>query len=140
MPCGLCFEWDRYGAHNGKLIRPTVPEVRRAPGGQVVDAQGRILTGPGGVPILSPYHPRAIKTGNREPNPARTRYPDYTKADLARLSNPGRVFTKDNHRWLEQRAVLDMELLEKLGGTTVERMGTTRHPLFRVMPPCPENM
>lgn len=36
--------------------------------------------------------------------------------------------------------MLDMELLEKLGGTTVERMGTTRHPLFRVMPPCRENM
>ncbi len=84
----LVFEWDRYGSRNGKLIRATRPEVRRAPGGQVVDGRGKIVLGPGGQPVYSPHDSRAIRTGKRELNPARNRYPEYGVDDLVRLAYP----------------------------------------------------
>ena len=133
----LCFEWDKYGGHKGKLIRPSRPKVRRNGGGQVVDASGRVLTGPGNQPIYTPYDKRAILTGEREPNPARSRYPEYTPDDLVALAFPGHIFADKTSRWLlRHRAVKTLPRLE-LAGVVVERLGTDRHPLFRVMPPDP---
>ena len=133
----LCFEWDKYGGHKGKLIRPTRPEVRRAVGGQVLDASGRVLTGPGNQPVYTPHDKRAILTGEREPNPARSRYPDYIPDDLVVLTFPGHVFA-DKHirREMRRRAVKAVDRLER-AGVVVERMGTPRHPTYRVMPPDP---
>ena len=136
----LCFEWDKYGGHKGRLIRPSRPKVRRAGGGQVVDASGRVLTGPGNQPIYTPYDKRAILTGEREPNPARSRYPEYTPDDLVALAFPGHVFA-DKHirREIRRRAVKALDRLERTG-VVVERMGTPLHTTFRVMPPDPPEL
>ena len=85
----LCFEWDRHGGRGGKLIRPTRPEVLRAPGGQILDAKGEIITGRGGKPVYTPHDPRAIATGRREPNPARARYPEYSADEAGSDGLPG---------------------------------------------------
>ena len=130
----LCFEWDKYGGHNGKLIRPTRPEVRRAVGGQVLDASGRIITGPGNMPIYTPHDKRAILTGAREPNPARSRYPDYTLDDLAVMTFD--KVPKHMRRVLRRRTAKAVDRLERTG-VFVERMGTPRHPTYRIMPPDP---
>ena len=136
----LCFEWDKYGGHKGKLIRPSRPVVRRAGGGQVVDASGRVITGPGNQPIYTPYDKRAILTGEREPNPARSRYPEYTPDDLVALAFPGHIFADKNIRGvMRQRAVKALDRLE-LAGVVVEQRGTPLHPTFRIMPPDPPEL
>ena len=126
----LVFEWDKYGGHGGRLILPTRPEVRRAKGGQVLDAQGSILTGPGGIPVYTPHHPKAIRTGKREPNPARKRYPEYSPDDLVHLAFPGQVFTEKNRSVYRRRAIEAVGRLQR-ADLVVERLGTR----FRIMPP-----
>ena len=132
MYLSLCFEWDKYGARNGRLILPTRPEVRRAPGGQIVDAQGRVLTGKGNRPVYSLHDPRAIRTGAREPNPAAsTRYPMYTPDDRVALAFPAQVF-KDKHVRREMRRRADKAVARlKCEGIVVEREGH----YWRIMPP-----
>ena len=132
----LCFEWDKYGAHKGKLTLPTQPVVLRAPGGQVLDAQGRPLTGRGNQPVYTPHDKRAVATGERELNPARNRYPDYAPYDLVPMAYPGRV-VKANERVLRQRSEKALYRLQK-EGIPVEQLGTVRHPRFRPMPPAPK--
>ena len=126
----LCFEWDRYGGHNGKLIRPTRPVVRRAEGGQVVDAHGQIITTRGGKPVYSPHDRRAIKTGQREDNPDRKRYPDYSADDSVFL------FYGPGHRDPKYRERTDKhaELGEKAGAWTIEKLGDSPTARWRIMP------
>ena len=71
----------------------------------------------------------------REPNPARSRYPEYTPDDLVALAFPGQVF-KHTRRDIRLRAVAALQRLET-AGVVVERMGMTLHPTFRPMPPDP---
>ena len=131
----LCFEWDKYGARKGKLILPTQPVVLRALGGQVVDAQGNIVTGRGNQPVLSPHDKRAVATGERELNPARSRYRDYTLDALVARTYLGREFTEDR-RVYRRRTLVALARLEK-EGVVVERLGTARYLTFRPMPPDP---
>ena len=135
----LCFEWDRYGARRGKLIRPTLPVVRRSNEGYVVNAEGKILTGKGGVPVRSPYDERAIRTGARSPNPGRKRYPVYASDDLVRLCYPAYEAVKPatRRKW-RGRAWRAIEMIEKVGGCFIERIGTGKDKdslPWRVMPP-----
>ena len=129
----LCFEWDKYGARKGKLTLPTRPEVRRAEGGQIVDAKGNIITGRGNVPVYSVHDRRAIKTGRRELNPARSNYPSYSPDDRVALAFPARVF-EDRHRrtMFRSRADKAVKRLEE-AGVVVERESG----LWRIMPPDP---
>ena len=132
MYLSLCFQWDKHGGRNGRLVLATRPEVRRAPGGQVLDAQGRILAGKGNRPVYSPHDPRSIRTGAREPNPeARKRYPMYAPDDRVALAFPAQVF-KDRRRRADarRRADLAVERLKR-EGIVVEREGH----YWRIMPP-----
>ena len=134
----LAFEWDRYGGHNGRLILPSRPVVDRAPGGQVVNAHGLVLTGPGGRPVISPHDPRAIRTGDREPNPARTRYPEYTADNLAAMAYPADTLPRlsvANRRQYRRRALEAARQIAALGGAQIEDVGGGH---WRVMPPDPE--
>ena len=133
----LCFEWDKYGGRKGKLILPTQPVVERAKGGQVLDAHGNILTGRGRQPVYTPHDKRAIQTGQRELNPARRRYPWYTPDDLVFRAFPGNVFAaKINRSEMRRRGISAVNRVEK-EGVVVERMGTGKHELFRLMPADP---
>ena len=135
----LCFEWDRYGARRGKLVRPTLPEVRRSEEGYVLDAKGKILTGKGRVPVRSPYDERAIRTGARLPNPERIRYPVYGSDNLVRLCYPAyEAANPATRRKWRGRAWKAIQMIEKAGGCSIERIGTGKDKdslPWRVMPP-----
>ena len=136
----LCFDWDRYGARSGRLIRPTQPIVKRSAAGHIVDGLDRPVLGKGGFPIKSPHDPRAIPTGGREPNPGRTRYPPYGADELAR-----RFFQES--KWIcdpvrrskaQQRARREVLRIECQGGCVIERLGPqyiNDSLPWRVMPP-----
>ena len=129
MYLNLCCDWDYYGGRNGKLIRPTRPEVLRADGGQVVDSEGRIVTSNTRQPIFSPHDPRAIRTGRRELNPARERYPFKEEQDLLLMAyGPAFVsshVSRRNRARYVARALKGLSHIEELGGCTVEQMENT---------------
>ena len=138
----LCFEWDRYGSRNGKLILPTRPIAKRDTQGRILDAQGRIITGADGVPVKSPYDRRAILTGEREPNPARNRYPEYWADDLVFLAFRNLAPPGSTRRVQQMRARRAVELIEKVGGCTIERRGSNSNNgliPWRPMPPHPNS-
>ena len=143
----LCFEWDRYGAttdakaspgHKRKLVRHDRPEVKRDGAGYVLDARGRVVTNRRGEPETSPFNRRAVRTGAREPNPARDCYPHYDADDLVRLCFPLKVFDDPAaRRAMRMKARRAIEKLESIGGCTIERCGHNprEHLLpWRVMP------
>ena len=123
----LCCEWDRYGARGGRLIKPTRPEVLRAPGGQVTDSQGRVLTNADHTPVFTHNDRRAVRTGNREPNPARQRYPEKNRQDLLLMAyGPeyvARHINRKNRPVYVNRAVKALRHIEGLQGCTIEELG-----------------
>ena len=80
--------FDTCGTAKGRLIAPTLPEVRRDPAGYVVDARGRVATEKGGAPTRRATHPLAVQTGERERNPAADRYRWIAGRDLILLGYP----------------------------------------------------
>ncbi len=145
----LCFDWDRYGSttnpnaavgHQRYLILPTRPVAKRDGEGYILDPDGKVITAKGGVSVKSPYDRRAIRTGEREPNPARERYPEYDADDLAALCYPDNVVknaSKSNRAHMPVRARKDLRLVQAVGGATIERLG--RNPNkdcvpWRIMP------
>ena len=85
--------FDRYGTIAGRMIAPTLPVVHRDPAGYVLGASGKVLT-ERGRPSRRATHPRAVQTGQREPNPEalRTALPSTHRArsDSGRLPPRGR--------------------------------------------------
>ena len=134
----LCCDWNEVATHGGRLIRPSQPEVRRATGGQVVDARGNIVTGKDGKPVTSPHHPKAVATGERAPNEARKRYRSYNANDLVSLCYPANVLVDQyNVRKYRARAMNATRLIERVGGCTIEPLGGSyQHGLpWRIMAP-----
>ena len=133
----LACEWDRYGGHNGRLVRPTRPEVLRDPAGHVLDATGNVALEQGRRPATSPHHPQAVHTGGRELNPARSRYPEYDGDDLIALCYHIDGITKDHRRKYLTRAAKRLEYMESLGAVSIERLnpGWKQGLPWRIMPP-----
>ena len=128
----LSLQWDRYGARGGKLIRPTVPVVRRDSAGYVVDAQGTVLLDRYCNPTRDWHHRRAVRTGEREPNPSRDRYPLQGPDDQVKLAFPTQNFTTPTARKNSRRAA--RAAIKRLVGArvvVVEEVGSKR----RLMPP-----
>ena len=84
----ICIHLDRYGARNGKLIQPTRPKVIRNEQGQILDANDQPVVYKSGKPVKRWSDNRAVPTGDREENPARTRYPTLGKNQLIALFYP----------------------------------------------------
>lgn len=133
----LVFDWERYAMHGGRLIRPTRPAVERDKTGIVLNAHRNRLIGHNGQPIRNPYDKRAVRTGEREPNPARTRYPEYDNYDLVHLAYSEKVLMKDKtpaaRRVRKQRTKKAIELIAKAGGCTIEK--SYRGKIWRIMAP-----
>lgn len=137
----LCFEWDYFGSRGGKLILPTRPKHRRDQAGLLLDAKGDVITGKGGAAVKNPYQTKqAVPTGEREPNPARTRYGTYDAEGLLRLCYPAgviRSLTPDTKRVYVGRAIAAILRIEKAGGCVIERLGRNGGLPWRIMPPTP---
>ena len=87
--------------------------------------------GPGGRPVYTPHDKRAIQTGRREPNPARTRYPVYSRDDLAALAFPPSAWAdKNNRHKLRERALKAACEIKALGGCVID----SERGLWRIMP------
>lgn len=157
----LCFDWDYYAGHRGKLPLPTRPEVLRDPatkvllnaegtpilGAVIKDDEGRPRKDRGGnyiaagsMPAKAWNDPRAVRTGRREPNPEIQRYRVYEVDDLVRLCYPVTVYddqnTRRQARLMARRAI---EVIEEKGGCIIEplapRGGAHRPPPWRILPP-----
>lgn len=136
----LCFDWDYYGGRRGKLALSTRPVAVRNEQGYILTPDGDVVTGKGGVPVKSPYDRRAIRTGEREANPAaRALYPEYDADDLVRLCYPASVYDKTEERKkMRQRAKAAVLLVAKVGTADIEpvspRKGDPGALPWRIMP------
>ena len=118
----LCFEWDKYGARNGRLILPSRPEVRRAEGGHWWwTPGGRFGHGAatGGYEGLSTprmtSEPSRSGGANRTPPGLVTR--SIREDDLAALAFPPSAWAdKNNRHKLRERALKPACELKALGG------------------------
>ena len=79
--------WDEFGTHAGKVIQATRPAVLRDDEGSLLDSKGRKIADREGRPIRRWSHPKAVPLGEREPNPAASRYPILSEYDLLRMVN-----------------------------------------------------
>ena len=83
----VAYLWDEFGTHAGKVIQATRPAVLRDDEGSLLDSRGRKIADREGRPIRRWSHPKAVPLGEREPNPAASRYPILTEYDLLRMVN-----------------------------------------------------
>ena len=139
----LAFDWDRHGAftvpyaqtgRKYKLIRPTRPAAVRDDNGRVLDINGNVISRSNGAPVDTPFHPKAVLTGEREPNPSRLRYPPKSRDDL--VSMTFWPIPSANVRPYRRRAIDAALLLEESGICVIERLGSSgdRFP-WRITPP-----
>ena len=85
--------------------------------------------------VKSPYDRRAIRTGEREPNLARERYPEYDADGLVVLCYPDSVFKMPQSRTApicRFAPARILELVQAVGGATIERLG--RNPNMDCVP------
>ena len=119
---GLCAHFDRYGSRRGHLIAATRPEVDRDELGQILDHQGQPIRDKRGAVSKKWSDPRAVRTGQREPNPERTRYPTLCRDELVALIYPLDPPTSkqdERDKWKQTQRAL--ERIEKAGGIIIER-------------------
>ena len=81
-----CWLIDRYGTVPQGIIDPTKPVENRDADGYLLAGDGTRIFDSRGKPITNPY--RAAKQLEREPNPARKKYPILPFNDLTRACFP----------------------------------------------------
>ena len=116
---------DRYGTTKGRLIAPTLPVVRRDAAGYILDAKGKIVTekGAGGVrrPTKRATHPKAVHTGEREPNPEADRAYRWVEGDdLLLLANGYLADTPAGRRGQKHLALKTVRSIQEKGYVRVE--------------------
>lgn len=123
-----CWIFDHYGTSPKGIIESTRPVENRDADGYLLQDGSHIRT-PRGDKIKNPYNPNAIAQLEREPNPARKRYPILTVDDLVRACYPKGFDSKRRAMYLK-RAKKAWTELEKEGIIQIER-----HALgWRIMP------
>ena len=127
----LIFQWDRYGGHAGRLIKPMRRRVKRNEQGILLDARGRVITDRSGQPVTSANDRRAIPIGGREPNPAVERYPEYGPENLIEACYSPDAIAEMRTQPNAWRAALlrsreTFELVEKIEGCVIMRLGPRR--------------
>lgn len=118
----LCAHFDRYGSRRGHLIAATRPEVKRDELGQILNDQGQPIRDKRGAVSKKWSDPRAVRTGQREANPERTRYPALSRDELIALIyplDPPTSSQDERNKWKATQAAL--ERMESAGGTVIER-------------------
>ena len=127
----ICVHLDRYGGRKGHLIAATRPEVKRNEQSQILDHKGEVIRNRRGYPIDRYTDPRAIHTGKREPNPARTQYPALGKDERIALFYPLDPPTSpqdERDKWKATKRAL--RRIEREGGLVIEKVRDG----WRIMP------
>ena len=128
------YMWDEFGTHGGKVIQATRPAVLRDDDGSLLDYSGRKIVDRDGRPIRRWSHSKAVPLGEREPNPAASRYPLLTEDDLLRMVNA----TGTDHSRAARRAARRAfdKMAEDQIITLDDRLTAANgEPGFRIMPP-----
>ena len=157
----LCFDWDYYGGHQGRLALPTRPEVLRDPETEtILDDKGRAIVGTlvrnrdgtarkdkhgnfltvGDRRVKAWSDPRAVRTGKRERNPQVDRYPVYEADDLVRLCYPAAVYNDaETRRKMRHKARQAIQQIKAKGGCVIELVAPRHNnldgPPWRLLPP-----
>ena len=119
---GLCALRNRYATHKGRILPPRVPEVLRDRSGALVDVRGRIVTGPGRIPVKHWNDPRAVRTGRFLPNEEMwKRLPWLDNWDLIALCYPDVPQAPVSTRKALQRSKATIQVLESDGLVLVRR-------------------
>ena len=131
----ICFMWDHCGRTHKGPVQATRPAVSRNDEGHILDGDGKLIIRQG-KPVRDWSHPKAIRLGHREPNPAaKVRYPILTEADLIRLVNPA-AKQSNNERRQKRDARNIIEALESDGVVILDRVKTGNHrDGLRIFPP-----
>ena len=131
---GCCEYWDTFGTHKGRLIHAKRPQVNRDSAGIVTDAQGKALTGKGGVPVRSNWDRRAIPTGQAERNPYADTYPHLNADQVALLvcGPPSKKMTRQAIYKRRKTAMQTLKDMEADGNLSLEYDGAGG---VRILPP-----
>lgn len=122
-----CWIIDRNGTVPQGIIDPTKPVERRDDEGNLLTAEGTRIFDSRGKPITSLY--KAASQLDREPNPARERYPILSFDNLTRACFP-KGYNQKKKATYRQRALKAWEELETNGIIRIEKK---RHG-WRIMP------
>ena len=125
---GLAYLWDKYLTGGGHRSGPTRPIVKRNEQGYILDGNGGMILERAGRPATNWNHPRAIRTGGDERNPAMDRLPMLSRNDLLKLCYP--ISTPTARAYLSKAR----EALKWLEGQNYVLLDQTSDGL-RVLPP-----
>ena len=99
----LCDLFHRRGLKKGKngfyLADPTKPVERRNEEGYLLNAQGEVIRGTSGEPLIDPYGSEAVKQLEREDNQEGIdEYPIVPFDDMLKAAFPGRVYKSSSEK------------------------------------------
>ena len=118
---GLAALRNRYLTANGKLLAPTVPEVRRDASGALLDAFGKVVLGKGGIPVKHWSDKRAVRTGKQLRNPELDRLPWLSDTDLVALCYPESFASTSSLRMSVTRSKTALSKMAASGMVKIER-------------------
>lgn len=118
----VCYLWDKYGTHRGKLIDPTKPiEARNERGELIHPVTKDLLLTERGKPMRNLYDSQAVKQLPRTDSPeAINRYPLLSNEDLIKACYPN-GYTQTSRRVILKRSKAHWEALEKDGYIVIHR-------------------
>ena len=128
----VCYLWDKYGTHRGKLIDPTKPiETRNEKGELIHPVTKDLLLTERGKPMRNLYDTQAVKQLPRTDSPeAINRYPLLSNEDLIKACYPN-GYTQTSRRIILKRSKAHWEALEKDGYIVIHREQNG----WRILPP-----
>ena len=133
------YHWNQHLSHQGKPLLPTRPVVERGDGDAILDKDGRVVSGPGGLPVKSWADPRAVRTGEIEENPTARRFGGYrvfTAEDLAHWCFPGELLVGGKLREYRRRAAAVFATMGEDGAVVLDEGSTPEGaPGWRVFRP-----
>ena len=99
----LCDLFHRYGIKKGKdgffIVDPTKPVERRDKKGYLLNAQGKVIRGTDGEPLVDLYSPEAVEQLDREDNQQGIdQYPIVPFDDMLKAAFPGHVYKGTSDR------------------------------------------
>ena len=132
----LCDLFHRHGVKKGKdgkfyIADPTKPVERRNDEGYLLNAQGEVICGTDGEPLIDPYSPEAVGQLDREPDPQRIEdYPIIPDDDSLKACFPGRTYKSASEKTKHlKRANLHLrELADKKSKAFGEKKGKKIEP------------
>lgn len=132
----LCDLFHRHGVKKGKdgkfyIADPTKPVERRNKKGYLLNAQGEVIRGTDGEPLIELYSPEAVGQLDREPNQwGIDQYPTVPFGDMPKACFPGREYktTSERTEYINRAKQHLKELADKPSKAFGEKKGEEKAP------------